>query len=235
MPYRHAPCLLAASLLLLPLAAQSADTPATPATAAAAPASDTDKALYAIGVLMARNLQSFALSPAEVARVQAGLADGINGTSTLDVEGAVPQIQALQQQRQPIVLARQKEQGKAYQEKTAAEPGATRIGAGIIMTNVKPGTGPSPSATDKVKVHYEGRLIDGTVFDSSIRRNEPATFPLNQVVPCWTEAVQKMKVGGSARIVCPSEQAYGDRGSPPRIPGGATLVFDVQLLDVVKP
>jgi FKBP-type peptidyl-prolyl cis-trans isomerase FkpA len=84
-------------------------------------------------------------------------------------------------------------------------------------------------------VHYEGKLVDGTVFDSSLRRGEPATFPLNGVIPCWTEGVQQIKVGGKARLVCPPETAYGERGSPPRIPGGSTLVFEVELLDIAKP
>jgi FKBP-type peptidyl-prolyl cis-trans isomerase FkpA len=83
-------------------------------------------------------------------------------------------------------------------------------------------------------VHYEGKLIDGTVFDSSIKRGEPATFPLSGVVPCWTEAVQRMKVGGKSRILCPSDVAYGDRGQPPSIPGGSTLDFTVELLEIVK-
>jgi FKBP-type peptidyl-prolyl cis-trans isomerase len=96
-------------------------------------------------------------------------------------------------------------------------------------------TGASPRAKDQVKVHYEGTLVNGTVFDSSIARNEPATFPLTNVIPCWTEAVQLMKVGGKSQIVCPSVLAYGDAGRPPQIPGGSTLVFKVELLDVVKP
>lgn len=237
MPFRHVSRVCAATLLLLPLSVQSADRPTPPdqAPAPAAPATDTDKALYAIGVLLARNLQPFALSPAEIARVEAGLTDGNSGKATVDLDSAMPLIQALEKQRQPVVLARQKELGKAYQDEAAAGKGATRTRSGVVITSVKAGTGANPAATDKVKVHYEGRLIDGTMFDSSIRRGEPATFPLNGVVPCWTEAVQQMKVGGSARIVCPSDLAYGDRGSPPRIPGGATLVFDIQLLDIVKP
>ena len=92
-----------------------------------------------------------------------------------------------------------------------------------------------PAATDQVKVHYEGRLIDGKVFDSSIKRGEPATFPLNGVIPCWTEGVQAMKVGGKAQLVCPADLAYGPNGHPPAIPPQSTLVFDVELLDIVKP
>jgi FKBP-type peptidyl-prolyl cis-trans isomerase FkpA len=86
-----------------------------------------------------------------------------------------------------------------------------------------------------VKVNYEGRFVSGKVFDSSIERKEPATFPLNGVIPCWTEGVQLMKVGGKAQIVCPPELAYGEEGRPPQMPGGATLVFDVELLEIVKP
>src|SRR5262249_13958762 len=94
------------------------------------------------------------------------------------------------------------------------------------------GSGASPAATDTVKVHYEGTLENGTVFDSSKKRGTPATFALNQVIPCWTEGVQKMKVGGQAKLTCPSAIAYGDRGAPPTIPGGATLTFDVELLGI---
>jgi len=84
-------------------------------------------------------------------------------------------------------------------------------------------------------VHYEGRFVDGKVFDSSLKRNEPITFPLGGVIPCWTEGVQLMKVGGKAQLVCPPELAYGDEGRPPQMRGGATLVFDVELLEIVKP
>ena len=104
------------------------------------------------------------------------------------------------------------------------------VGEGVI----KAGTGASPKVTDRVKVHYHGTLTDGTVFDSSLQRNEPATFPLNGVIPCWTEAVQLMKVGGKSRLVCPANIAYGDRGSPPVVRPGATLIFDVELLEIVK-
>jgi FKBP-type peptidyl-prolyl cis-trans isomerase FkpA len=121
---------------------------------------------------------------------------------------------------------------KAYLEKAAAMPGAVRTASGLVYRELNAGTGTSPKATDVVKVHYRGTLVDGTEFDSSYKRNEPATFPLNQVIPCWTEGVQKMKVGGKAQLVCPSSIAYGDRGSPPEIPGGATLIFEIELLEI---
>ena len=90
-------------------------------------------------------------------------------------------------------------------------------------------------ATDTVKVHYKGTLIDGTEFDSSYKRNEPAEFPLNGVIKCWTEGVQKLKVGGKGTLVCPSDLAYGERGQPPTIPGGAVLTFKIELLEIVAP
>jgi FKBP-type peptidyl-prolyl cis-trans isomerase FkpA len=119
-----------------------------------------------------------------------------------------------------------------FQAKAAAEPGAVKTSSGLIYSELKPGTGASPRATQTVKVNYRGTLIDGTEFDSSYKRNMPIEFPLNQVIPCWTEGVQRMKVGGKSKLVCPASIAYGERGSPPVIPGGATLVFEVELLGI---
>ena len=130
--------------------------------------------------------------------------------------------------------AQEKKAGETMLSKAAGEKGAKKTPAGAVVIPLKPGTGPSPSPTDKVKVHYHGTLTDGTVFDSSVQRGEPITFPLDGVIPCWTEGVQQMKVGGKARLVCPSDTAYGDRGAPPRIKPGATLVFEVELLEIVK-
>jgi FKBP-type peptidyl-prolyl cis-trans isomerase FkpA len=105
----------------------------------------------------------------------------------------------------------------------------------MVVRTLTPGTGPNPVASDTVKVHYTGTLTDGTVFDSSVKRKEPATFPLNGVIKCWTEGVQKMKVGEKAKLTCPSDLAYGDNGRPPTIPGGATLIFEVELLEITTP
>jgi FKBP-type peptidyl-prolyl cis-trans isomerase FkpA len=101
----------------------------------------------------------------------------------------------------------------------------------LIYRELRPGTGAFPKASDTVKVNYRGTLVDGTEFDSSYKRNEPATFPLSNVIRCWTEGVQKMKVGGKAELVCPSDIAYGDRGNE-GIPGGATLIFEIELLEI---
>ncbi len=121
---------------------------------------------------------------------------------------------------------------KTVLDKAAAAPGAKRLESGLIITTVNEGTGPAPKATDTVKVHYHGTLPNGKVFDSSVDRGEPATFPLNGVIPCWTEGVQQMKVGGKSKLVCPADIAYGDRGAPPDIGPGATLIFDVELLGI---
>jgi len=121
-----------------------------------------------------------------------------------------------------------------YLESAAAEPGAQKTASGLVYRELKPGTGASPKATDTVRVHYRGTLTDGTEFDSSYKRNEPAEFPLNAVIPAWTEGVQKMKIGGKAQLVCPAHIAYGARGAPPVIPGGATLVFEIELLGIAK-
>jgi FKBP-type peptidyl-prolyl cis-trans isomerase FkpA len=121
---------------------------------------------------------------------------------------------------------------KAFLDKAAAEPGAQRTASGLVYRVITAGTGASPKATDTVKVHYRGTLTNGKEFDSSYARNEPAEFPLNMVIPCWTEGVQMMKVGGKSRLVCPASIAYGERGAPPDIPGGATLVFEIELLGI---
>lgn len=121
---------------------------------------------------------------------------------------------------------------RAFLDKAAAEPGAVKTSSGLVYRELKPGSGPSPTANDVVTVNYRGTLTDGTEFDSSYKRNEPAQFPLNRVIPCWTEGVQKMKVGGKSQLVCPSAIAYGERGSPPVIPPGATLVFEIELLKI---
>jgi FKBP-type peptidyl-prolyl cis-trans isomerase FkpA len=120
---------------------------------------------------------------------------------------------------------------KAFLDKAAAEPGAQRTSSGLVYRVITAGSGASPKATDTVKVHYRGTLTNGKQFDSSYG-GPPAEFPLNRVIPCWTEGVQLMKVGGKSQLVCPSSIAYGDAGAPPDIPGGATLIFEIELLGI---
>jgi FKBP-type peptidyl-prolyl cis-trans isomerase FkpA len=104
--------------------------------------------------------------------------------------------------------------------------------SGIVFESVQNGSGPSPKPTDTVKVHYRGTFPDGREFDSSYSRGQPTSFPLNRVIPCWTEAVQMMKPGGKARITCPPGLAYGERGAGSAVPPNATLVFDIELISI---
>jgi FKBP-type peptidyl-prolyl cis-trans isomerase FkpA/FKBP-type peptidyl-prolyl cis-trans isomerase FklB len=206
----------------------------TQAALAAELKTEEQKTLYAIGLALSQNITSFELTPAEIALVQQGLADGALGKQPqVNLQQYMPRIQAMQKTRAQGAAAREKQAGDTYIAKAAQAPGARKTPSGMVIQTLRPGTGASPKATDQVKVHYHGTLINGTVFDSSVQRNEPATFPLNGVIPCWTEGLQLMKVGGKSRLICPSKLAYGDQGSPPIKPG-ATLIFEVELLDIVK-
>ena len=196
---------------------------------------EDQKTLYALGLALSRNLGTFNLTADELATVEAGLADGLFAKEKkVDLEKYGAKIQELAQARAKVSADKEKEAAKPFLEKMAKEKGAKTLPSGVIFIEDKPGTGDAPKATDKVKVHYTGKLMDGTVFDSSVERGQPATFPLNQVIKCWTEGVQQMKPGGKAKLVCPADVAYGERGAPPKIKPGATLTFDVELLEIVK-
>jgi FKBP-type peptidyl-prolyl cis-trans isomerase len=221
-------------------AAQAPAKPAAPAKAkepAAKPA-DESQTLYGVGVAIARSLETFSLTPAELEHVLQGIRDAVTGKPkvTLDqkLQSAINDLARSRGQRSAEKSAgREKEAGPPYLAKMAKEPKAKKTASGAVVIPVKEGTGASPKETDKVKVNYTGKLVNGTVFDSSEGRG-PAEFPLNQVIRCWTEALQTMKVGGKATVVCPSEIAYGPRGNPPVIPGNAVLTFEVELLDILK-
>jgi len=186
-------------------------------------------------VVGSRNLGPLNLKPEELKIVEQGLADGAAGKkAAIDVEAQMPAVNKFAQGRSSAAADQEKVAGRAYLDKSAKEPGVTKLPSGLIYKTLTQGNGPSPAATDKVKVNYEGKLTNGTIFDSSYKRGQPAEFGLNQVIKCWTEGVQKMRVGEKARLVCPSDIAYGDQGHPPTIPGGATLVFDVELLSITK-
>jgi FKBP-type peptidyl-prolyl cis-trans isomerase FkpA len=207
----------------------------TPVAVAQELKTEDDKTMYAIGVSLGERLTPFALSAAELELVMAGLADAALGRENkVDARAYVARIRQLQTSRAAVVAAAEKKVGEAFLAKAAGAPGAKKTPSGLVITTLSPGTGPSPKATSKVKVHYHGTLTDGSVFDSSVQRGQPAEFTLNGVIPCWTEGVQQMKVGGKSRLVCPPELAYGDRGAPPRIKPGATLVFEVELLEIVE-
>ena len=197
--------------------------------------SDDDKTMYALGLALAPQLSGFSLSPSELGLVEAGLTDGVlNRQKKVELNDYRPKIQQLAQARAAAVAAVEKQAAQEFLTKAAAATGAKKTDSGLVYLELTPGTGEQPKTTDKVKVHYQGTLTDGTVFDSSIQRGQPATFPLNGVIKCWTEGLQLMKVGGKSKLVCPSDIAYGDRGSPPKIKPGAALVFEVELLEIVK-
>jgi FKBP-type peptidyl-prolyl cis-trans isomerase FkpA len=200
--------------------------------AAPAPMTDEQKTIYAVGLTIYRSLGTLDLSPAEVDIVKRALTDAAAGKPAIQLNEWGPKIEPFAKSRGARVADRQKIAAKTYLDKAGIAPGAVKEPSGLIYTETRAGTGPSPKATDTVKVHYRGTLVDGTEFDSSFKRNEPATFPLNKVIPCWTEGVQKMKVGGKATLVCPSSIAYGENGQPPVIPGGATLIFEIELLEI---
>jgi len=199
------------------------------------PKTEEEKTLYALGLSLGNNVASFKLTGPELEMVKAGLADAATGgTAKVDLATYGPKIRELFQSRMAAAAGAAKEKSKGFVEAAAKEPGAKAMPSGLVYTEIKKGEGPSPQPTDQVKVHYRGTLTDGTEFDSSYKRNEPATFPLNGVIKCWTDGVGMMGVGGKAKLVCPSEIAYGDNGRPPVIPPGATLVFEVELLEIVK-
>ncbi len=219
-----------------PVAARPKPAPAKVKPRAAAPALTTDeeKTVYSLGLSISRSLSRFDLSASEIALVQRAIADGAAGKPAVDLNEWGPKIDALARARAARSTEREKAVSKSYLEKAAAEPGAMKTESGLVYRELRAGTGSSPKATDTVKVHYRGTLVNGTEFDSSYRRNEPAQFGLDQVVRCWTEGVQKMKVGGKSVLVCPSDLAYGDAGRP-TIPGGAALIFEIELLDITTP
>lgn len=196
---------------------------------------DDQKGLYALGVMLSRNLAMLDLKADELELVKQGLSDGVL-QQKLEVENdkAKELVDRFVEARRKTQAEKEKAGAAEFLEAAAKEKGAVKTESGLIITHLVEGKGESPKPTDTVKVHYHGTLRDGTVFDSSRERGTPATFPLNRVIPCWTEGVQKMKVGGRSKLVCPSDIAYGDRGAPPKIKPGAPLIFDVELLEIVS-
>jgi FKBP-type peptidyl-prolyl cis-trans isomerase len=198
--------------------------------------SDEDKILYTMGVALSRNVAGFDLTPDELALIQAGFEDGsLDRDLRVPPEEWAPRIQTMLQGRMAAITEREKEAGVAFVAEAAKEAGAETLESGLVYRELEPGTGASPAATDRVRLHYHGTLRDGSVFDSSREGEnpEPATFSLSGVIPCFTEGVQKMKVGGKSLLTCPSDLAYGERGSAPKIRPGAALQFEIELLEVL--
>ncbi len=196
---------------------------------------EDEKILYAVGLSMARSLTIFTLSPAEFEIVKQGLADAQSGKKTAVELGAYAEkVQGLARARRKVLGDKAAVEGKAFLETAAKEKGAVKTDTGLVYSVLKDGAGASPKPTDTVKVNYRGTLIDGREFDSSYKRGKPAEFRLDGVIKCWTEGLQKMQVGGKSRLVCPPSIAYGDAGAGELILPGATLAFEVELLEIKK-
>jgi FKBP-type peptidyl-prolyl cis-trans isomerase len=242
---------LIASVLALGSLTASAQPPATPATPDAAPAAAPKftplQALEAYGWYIGKSngLAELGFSQAEVDAIVKGMMIAREGKeSPFDLKQIGPEVDTLLRGRQEVYMAKMKEKASAEAEKLMAEvkakPGVVALPSGVVYEIVQPGTGAYPKATDIVKVHYTGKLVNGTTFDTSLEPRqpgapvEPAEFPLNGVIPGWTEGLQKINVGGKIKLYIPPALGYGDNGTP-SIPPGSLLIFDVELLDVKAP
>lgn len=221
---------------LLVFAAIACLTATSVSAAEVAVESEDDKALYLVGLSFARQLGRLYLSEHEAKVVAKAIVDFTRGDA-MDIDPQVygPKVNMLQEVRAKQGLEIEKKKASEFLAKKRKVKGAKETPSGLIYSEVKAGKGEHPTAEQTVSVHYTGRLSDGSIFDSSVMRGQPAQFPLSGVIPCWTEGVAMMRVGGKAELVCPAEIAYGD--TPPRqssIPPGAALAFEVELLEIVK-
>jgi FKBP-type peptidyl-prolyl cis-trans isomerase len=203
------------------------------------PESLEERASYALGYSAGEQLSAQA-SDLDVDQLVAGLRDAFAGEEGLmtaeEIQSTMMEYQqtmaAAENERLTAEGAENKAEGDAFLAQNADKPGVTVTDSGLQYEVLEEGDGASPSATDQVTVHYEGRLIDGTVFDSSYDRGEPVNFPLNQVIPGWSEGVQLMNVGSKYRFYIPGEIGYGLRPPPGEIGPNQTLIFDVELLAI---
>lgn len=189
---------------------------------------------YMLGVAMTRNLSDYEFSKQEISDIIKGFTDGLNKKTKSQEIVDYEKVNSFINEKRQINASKHKKEGIEYLNNMTKEQNSKKYDSGLVMVVQKEGSGEIPSPTDRVKVHYKGYLINGKTFDSSYDRGQPVDFVLNQVIPCWTEALTKVKVGSKVKIGCPSEIAYGDRGIEPTIPGGSTLIFDVELLDIIK-
>jgi FKBP-type peptidyl-prolyl cis-trans isomerase FkpA len=181
-------------------------------------------------MLTARPLKMLQLSDDEIDLVLRGIEDTARGEPLpIDPEEFASKLRLLQEERRKAGLEIEAKESGEYLVAQSKLEGAEATPSGLIFTEIEVGNGSQPTATNTVRVKYTGRLRDGTIFDE-----RTAEFPLNGVIPCWTEGVARVKVGGKARLVCPSEIAYGNNGMPPIIPPGAALTFDVELLEIIE-
>ena len=204
------------------------------ASGSATPTSDDEKVFYTVGNMFGSRLANLSLSEGEINSLVQGVRDAATGAKAkVDVAKFQPQVQKVFRDRMQKNSEKVKVEGVKYLE-DFIKSGAKKTASGLAYKVIKEGTGKAPKADDLVEVHYHGTLINGTVFDSSVDRGTKVTFPLNRVIKGWTEGLQLIKEGGKVKLVIPANLAYGDAGAPPKIPGGATLVFDVELFQIKK-
>lgn len=217
------------------LAAMFSSTLSSKAHAQGIPESDDEKAFYSMGAGMAAQLERVKpISERELDVLIQGVRDAVRGkTLAVERQEGATLVRVMMKTRQERSLEVERSAAAEFLAAEARKEGAQTTESGLIYTVIKAGNGPSPTATDKVRVHYHGTLRDGSVFDSSVERDAPAEFPLNRVIACWTEGVAMMKEGGKSLLICPAEIAYGNR-STGRIPAGAALSFEVELLEILK-
>lgn len=192
-----------------------------------------DSLSYAIGILWGQNIKQQGLTDINAKMVGEAISDVVNGdTELLDMKAANQLVKEQINKQKEMAKKKNEAEGKAFLAKNAERQGVITLPSGLQYEVIKEGTGPTPKSSDKVSVHYEGTLIDGTVFDSSIQRGQPASFPVTGVIQGWVEALQLMKVGSKWKLFIPSNLAYGDRGAGGQIGPYATLIFDVELLGI---
>jgi FKBP-type peptidyl-prolyl cis-trans isomerase len=199
------------------------------------PQTDDEKAFYSLGAVIATPLRrAKPISESELDSLVQGIRDSIGGkTLAVEQQEGAALVRTMLKEREGRAIEVERTAAAEFLAAEARKKGAEKTESGLIYTVIRAGKGASPTATDEVRVHYHGTLRDGTVFDSSVERDAPAKFPLNKVISCWTEGVAMMKEGGKSLLICPSEIAYGNR-STGRIPAGAALSFEVELLEILK-
>ena len=192
-----------------------------------------DSLSYSVGILVAQNLKSQGIDALDANSLAQGLTDALKGGETaIDFNQANAIVQGYMMEKKQEASKGNIEAGKKFLEENAKRDGVVTLPSGLQYEVLQKGEGPMPKATDKVTVHYHGTLIDGKVFDSSVERGQPATFPVNGVIPGWVEALQLMNVGAKWKLFIPSELAYGERGAGADIGPFSTLIFEVELLGI---
>ena len=195
----------------------------------------TDSLSYSIGIMVAGFYKQQGIKEINSALVNRAIQDKMKGDSTLLNEQQCNQVvMNYIEKAKAEKSAEAKKQGRAFLAENKLKPGVVTTNSGLQYLVLKEGTGPKPSATDKVQCAYEGRLLDGTVFDSSIKQGKPIEFPVSGVIKGWTEALQLMNTGSKWRLFIPSDLAYGDQQMGPDIKPGSTLIFEVELIQIVK-